>query len=59
MKTRKNFDTMDQALFELQLAHGILAKARHSEASAKAVAEMMAKPLDTLFACLERLSDKA
>ena len=58
MKTRKTLRRMDQALFRLQSAHEILAHARHSERSAKEVAETMAEPLDTLFDCLERLNDK-
>ena len=59
MKTRKTLRRMDQALFELQCALKILAHARHSEESAKAVATTMAGPVDTLFDCLERLNEKA
>ena len=58
MKTQKTLRRMDQALLQLQSAHEILAHARHSERSAKEVAQTMAEPLDTLLVCMEKLMFK-
>ena len=58
MKTQKTLRRMDRALFQLQSAQEILYHARHSERSAKEVAETMAAPLDTLLVCMEKLMFK-
>ena len=58
MKTQKTLRRMDQALLQLQLAREILVSAHHSETFAKAVAETMAEPLDTVLVCMERLMFK-
>jgi hypothetical protein len=55
----KTLYTMDDALFQLRLAHEILAGAEHSPGSAKALAEQMRSPIETLTVCLEKLIDKA
>jgi hypothetical protein len=59
VKLEKTLYTMDDALFQIRLAHQILAHAEHSRDSTKAISELMADPIEKLTVCLEKLIDKA
>jgi hypothetical protein len=59
VKLNKTLDKLDTALFQVRQARESLAGAEHSAASAKAIAEVMNDPIETMTDCIQDLFDEA
>lgn len=58
MKIAKTLNTMDDAVFQLLTVRSVISEMVESKDGAILAAELMAKPLDTLADCIEKLMEK-